>query len=70
MRTNLKNMSNTAVFWTGILGVTFFGVASVLGGFQLENYDPISQYISETYAVDTPYGKALRFFAYIPSGIQ
>ena len=62
-------MSNTAVFWTGILGITFFGEASVLGGFQFDNYSHISQYISETYAVDTPYGKALRFFGYIPSGI-
>jgi len=49
--------------------VTFFGVASFLGGFQFDNYNPISQYISETYAVDTPYGKVLRFLGYIPSGI-
>lgn len=62
-------MSNKLVFWTGILGVAFFGVASFLGGFQFENYNPISQYISETMAVDTPYGKVLRFFGYIPSGI-
>jgi hypothetical membrane protein len=62
-------MSNKLVFWTGILGVTFFSVASFLGGFQFENYSPISQYISETMAVDTPYGKVLRFFGYIPSGI-
>jgi len=62
-------MSNKLVFWTGILGVIFFGVASFLGGFQFDNYNPISQYISETYAVDTPYGKVLRFLGYIPSGI-
>jgi hypothetical protein len=62
-------MSNKLVFWTGILGVTFFGVSSFLGGFQFDNYNPISQYISETMAVDTPYGKVLRFFGYIPSGI-
>ena len=62
-------MSNKLVFWTGILGVTFFGVASFLGGFQFDNYNPISQYISETMAVDTPHGKLLRFFGYIPSGI-
>lgn len=62
-------MSNKLVFWTGILGVTFFGVASFLGGFQFDNYSPISQYISETTAVDTPNGKVLRFFGYIPSGI-
>lgn len=62
-------MSNKLVFWTGILGVTFFGVASFLGGFQFDNYSPISQYISETTAVDTTNGKVLRFFGYIPSGI-
>ena len=62
-------MSNKLLFFIGILGVTFFGVASFLGGFQFEDYDPISQYISETMAVDMPYGKSLRFFGYIPSGI-
>ncbi len=62
-------MSNKLLFMIGILGVTFFSVASVLGGFQFEDYDPISQYISETMAVDTPYGKSLRIFGYIPSGI-
>ncbi len=62
-------MSNKLLFLIGILGVSFFGVASFLGSFQFENYDPISQYISETMAVGTPYGKTLRFFGYIPSGI-
>ena len=62
-------MSNKLLFLIGILGVTFFGVASFLGGFQFDDYDPISQYISETMAIDTPYGKTLRFFGYIPSGI-
>ena len=62
-------MNNKLIFLTGILGVTSFSVASILGGFQFENYDPISQYISETMAIGTPYGKTLRFFGYIPSGI-
>ncbi|MHC1703949.1 MAG: DUF998 domain-containing protein [Tenuifilaceae bacterium] len=62
-------MSERTIFWTGILGVTLFGVASIIGGFQLNDYNPMSQYISETMAVDTPYGKALRYFGYIPSGI-
>ena len=62
-------MTNKLLFWIGILGVTFFVVASILGGFQFEEYSPISQYISETMAVGTPYGKALRFFGYLPSGI-
>lgn len=62
-------MSGKAIFWTGILGVTLFGVASILGGFQFEDYNPMSQYISESMAVDTPYGQALRYFGYIPSGL-
>jgi len=62
-------MNNKLLFFTGILGVTFFVVTSFLGGFQFDDYDPISQYISETMAVDMPYGKSLRFFGYIPSGI-
>ena len=62
-------MNNKLLFLIGILGVSLFGVSSILGGFQFENYDPISQFISETMAVNTPYGKTLRFFGYIPSGI-
>lgn len=62
-------MSNKLLFLIGLLGVSLFGVASFLGGFQFDDYDPLSQYISETMAVDTPYGKKLRFFGYIPSGI-
>jgi hypothetical protein len=62
-------MSNKLLFLIGILGVSLFAVASFLGGFQFENYDPISQYISETMAVGTPYGETLRLYGYIPSGI-
>lgn len=57
------------IFWTGITGVILFTVASILGGFQFDDYSHISQYISESYAIDTPYGRALRYFGYIPSGI-
>lgn len=53
----------------GITGVTLFIVATILGGFLIEDYNPVSQYISESYAVDTAYGKLLRFFGFIPSGI-
>lgn len=62
-------MSNRLVFWLGIIGVTFFVAAAILGGLLLENYNPISQFISESYAIDTPHGKVLRYFFYIPSGI-
>ena len=62
-------MNGKTIFWIGILGVTLFSVASIIGGFQFDDYNPLSQYISETYAIDTPYGKALRYFGYIPSGL-
>lgn len=62
-------MNRKTIFWIGILGVTFFSVASIIGGFQFDDYNLLSQYISETYAIDTPYGKALRYFGYIPSGL-
>lgn len=62
-------MNRKAFFMTGILGVTLFSVASVLGGFQFKDYNPLSQFISETYAIGTPYGEILRYFGYIPSGL-
>lgn len=62
-------MNKSLLFFTGILGVTLFCMAALLGSFQFEDYSPISQLISETYATGTPYGKALRYYGYIPSGI-
>ncbi|MBK6263745.1 DUF998 domain-containing protein [Marivirga sp. S37H4] len=62
-------MNNKLVFWVGLLGTALFFVASVLGGFQFEDYNPVSQLISESMAIGTPYGKTLRYFGYIPSGI-
>ena len=62
-------MNNKITFLIGIVGVSLFVVSSILGGFLLENYNELSQYISESYAIDTEYGKILRIFGYIPSGI-
>ena len=62
-------MNKTITFWLGILGAIFFIIPSALGGFQFENYSHISQFISESYAFDTPYGVYMRFLGYIPSGI-
>jgi hypothetical protein len=62
-------MNNKITFLIGILGVSLFVVSSILGGFLIENYNELSQYISESYAIDTEYGKILRIFGYIPSGI-
>lgn len=62
-------MNNKITFLIGILGVSLFVVSSILGGFLIENYNILSQYISESYAIDTEYGKILRIFGYIPSGV-
>jgi len=62
-------MKNKFTFLIGILGVSLFIISSIVGGFLIENYSILSQYISETYAIDTEYGVNLRTFGYIPSGI-
>ncbi len=62
-------MSNKLTFFIGILGVGLFVVAAIVGGFLMENYSVTSQYISESYAIDTEYGMALRTYGYIPSGM-
>ncbi len=62
-------MRNKITFFIGILGVSLFVVSSIIGGILIENYSLTSQYISETYAIDTEYGINLRTFGFIPSGI-
>ena len=62
-------MNNKSVFWIGILGILFFAIPSIIGGFQINNYNPVSQFISESMAIGTPNGKLLRYYGYIPSGI-
>ncbi|PZO29264.1 MAG: hypothetical protein DCF13_06475 [Flavobacteriaceae bacterium] len=62
-------MNRTVLFRIGLLGVILFIISSTIGGLYIENYNPLSQFISETYAIDTQYGKYLRFLGYIPSGL-
>ncbi len=62
-------MNNKILFIIGILGVTLFVVASLLGGYLMENYDPMTQYISESMATGTAHSKALRYYGYIPAGL-
>ena len=62
-------MGNKLTFFIGVLGVGLFAVSAIVGGFLIEDYSVLSQYISETYAIDTEYGKVLRIFGHIPSGI-
>jgi hypothetical protein len=62
-------MNKRIATWTGILGVTLFVVTSILAGLQSPSYSHVSQLISESYAIDTPYGELLRFYGNLPSGI-
>ncbi len=62
-------MTHKITFFIGILGVSLFVFSSIIGGLLIDNYSLTSQYISETYAIDTTYGLILRIFGYIPSGI-
>lgn len=62
-------INNKPIFYIGISGVSLFVIASIIGGLLIENYSFISQLISESYAIDTEYGKLLRAFAYVPSGV-
>lgn len=62
-------MNRNITFLMGMLGVSLFITSSILGGFLIDDYNILSQYISESYAIDTEYGKFLRIFGYIPSGI-
>jgi len=62
-------MNRLVISLIGILGVLFFIIPSIIGGFLINDYSIISQFISESFASDTTYGWALRLFGYIPSGI-
>ena len=62
-------MNRKVIFLTGMLGVSLLLTSFILGGLLIENYDILSQFISESYAIDTEYGLLLRIFGYIPSGI-
>jgi len=65
----MQAMKNIILFRMALIGVSLFIVASILGGFQFEKYSVFSMLISETMAIDTPYGWILRYFFYVPSGI-
>ena len=62
-------MDRKLLFYIGILGISFFIFSAIIGGLLIENYHWTSQYISESYAIDTEHGFILRVLGYIPSGI-
>jgi len=62
-------MTNKLVAYIGILGVSLFAIAAIVGPLLIDDYSVVSQYISESFAIDTQYGKYLQYFGYTPSGI-
>ncbi|TDT45609.1 uncharacterized protein DUF998 [Maribacter spongiicola] len=62
-------MNNKLVAYIGILGVSLFAIAAIVGPLLIDDYSVVSQYISESFAADTEYGWYLQYFGYVPSGI-
>lgn len=62
-------MSRQVISLLGLLGVSLFIITTITSGMLLSNYSHLSQLISESYAIDTPYGIQLRYFGFLPSGI-
>jgi len=62
-------MNGIKISWLGLSGVLLFISATILGGLQFAHYSHISQLISESYAIGTPYGLQLRYLGFLPSGI-
>ena len=62
-------MKKIKAYWFGLLGVLFFISSAILGGLQLSEYSHVSQLISESYAIGTPYGLQIRYLGFLPSGI-
>ena len=63
-------MNNKLVSAFGFVGISLLLFTFITGGLLIEDYDATSQFISESYAIDTKYGLYLRLFGYIPSGIM
>ncbi|NNC85417.1 MAG: DUF998 domain-containing protein, partial [Bacteroidia bacterium] len=62
-------MNSKTLYRIGIAGVVLFVLATVLAHLQMTRFYPMSQYISESFALGTPYGSYLRYLGILPSGI-
>ncbi|MFY7741257.1 MAG: DUF998 domain-containing protein [Flavobacterium sp.] len=51
------------------LGLILFTFTTIIAGYLYPDYSHISQFISESYAIDAKYGFYLRWLGFIPSGI-
>lgn len=62
-------MTKSTVSTIGIAGVALFLIAAISGALLIPGFSQVSQFLSESYAIDTKYGLYLRLLGYIPSGI-
>ena len=61
-------MKRQVAFWSGTLGAFLFAITSIIAGLQIEGYNFISQFISESYATGIPNSNYLRYL-FVISGI-
>lgn len=61
-------MKRQVAFWSGLIGALLFAITSIIAGLQIEGYNFISQYISESYATGIPNSDYLKNL-FIISGI-
>jgi hypothetical protein len=62
-------MTKSTVSSFGIAGVALFVIAALSGALLIPGFSQASQFLSESYAIDTKYGIYLRLLGYIPSGL-
>lgn len=62
-------MNNKLVIYIGILGVSLFAIAAIVGPLLIDDYSVIGQYVSESFASNTEYRWYFQYFGYVPSGI-
>lgn len=62
-------MNKSSITFIGLAGILLFFTAAFCGALLIPGYSQVSQYLSESYAIDTTYGLYLRLLGYIPSGI-
>lgn len=62
-------MNHKIVAYIGILGASLFAIAAIVGALLIDDYSVIQQYISESFASNTEYGRYLQYLGYVPSGI-
>ncbi len=67
--TKTITLNKKIVSFFGILGVSLFAIAAIVGALLIDDYSIISQYISESFGSNTKYGWYLQYFGYVPSGI-